>query len=71
MSLEWMNTKATLEEELTLETHVRAIGETEDIPGLRNLCIALARQNFHQTKLLSQAVSRIAELDAAEIWHGN
>ena len=28
------------------------------------ICASLVRQNFHQSKLLSQAVGRIGELDA-------
>ena len=68
MTLEWMNIKQTLEEELALENQIRAINDEDDLTTLQELCKALWRQNWHQTKLLSQCVGRIAELDAASMY---
>ena len=36
----------------------------EDLEEVQGLCAALVRQNWHQRKLLGQAVSRIADMDA-------
>jgi len=64
---DWMVVKQTLEEELNLERQVRRIGETEDLHTLQQLCSALTRQNWHYSKLLKQAVGRVAELDVQRI----
>tara|TARA_Y100000289_G_scaffold2676_1_gene2556 strand:- start:2918 stop:3145 length:228 start_codon:yes stop_codon:yes gene_type:complete len=61
---DWMVVKQTLEEELNLERQVRSISNTEDLHALQQLCSALTRQGWHQSKLLKQAVGRIAEMDA-------
>ena len=64
---DWMVVKQTLEEELNLERQVRGICETEDLHTLQQLCSALTRQNWHYSKLLKQAVGRVAELDVQRI----
>jgi hypothetical protein len=63
-NMKWMAAEKTLEEELTLERMVRSIDDINDITDIRRLCGSLVRQNWHQRKLLSQAVGRIAEMDA-------
>ena len=55
----------TLEEELEVERSVREVNNCNDEQALKMLCSALVRQSWHQSKLLSQAVTRIGELDAA------
>ena len=62
--MKWMIAEQTLHEELMMERSVRSIYNTEDIEEVQGLCAALVRQNWHQRKLLGQAVSRISELDA-------
>ena len=69
MSWNWMSVRQTLEEELTLERQIRSIHDVEDIHTLHELCSALTRQAWHQSKLLSQAVKRIAEIDSDEMMH--
>nr|BAR24851.1 unnamed protein product [uncultured Mediterranean phage uvMED] len=65
----WMIVTKTLEEELQLERTVREIQSCDDKEVLSQLCVAMAQQSWHQTKLLSQAVGRIGELDAQiAIW---
>ena len=63
-SMEWMHVSPSLEEELTLERSIRQIEDCENIDVLSQLCVAMARQQWHQGKLLKQAVGHIALLDA-------
>ena len=63
-SMEWMVVEQSLEEELTLEQSIRGIEDCENIDVLSQLCVAMARQQWHQGKLLKQAVSRVAELES-------
>ena len=62
---DWMVVNQTLEEELEVERSVREVNNCNDEQALKMLCSALVRQSWHQSKLLSQAVTRIGELDAA------
>ena len=62
-SFDWMVVKPSLEEELTLERSVRSIEDCENIDVLSQLCVAMARQQWHQGKLLKQAVGHIAVLE--------
>ena len=59
---DWMVVKQSLEEELSLERQVRTVENLEDLHTLQQLCCALTRQGWHQSKLLKQA--EIAEMDA-------
>ncbi len=59
-----MVVEQSLEEELTLERCIREIEDCENIDVLSRLSTAMARQNWHQSKLLKQAVERIAELES-------
>ena len=63
-SMEWMVVEQSLEEELTLERSIRQIEDCENIDVLSQLCVAMARQQWHQGKLLKQAVGHIASIDA-------
>ena len=63
-SMEWMHITHSLEEELTLERSIREIEDCENIDVLSQLCVAMTRQQWHQGKLLKQAVGHIALLDA-------
>jgi hypothetical protein len=63
---DWMVVNQSLEEELELECNVRDVQTCTDEDALRTLCISLVRTNWHQAKLLQQAVGHIAELDACE-----
>ena len=61
---DWMVVNQSLEEELELERNVREtfkIAADED--ALKTLCVSLVRTNWHQAKLLKQAVGHIGELD--------
>ncbi len=62
--MEWMHVTQSLEEELTLERSIREIEDCQNIDVLSQLCVAMARQQWHQSKLLKQAVGHIALLDA-------
>ena len=64
---DWMVVKQTLEEELNLERQVRSISNVDDLHTLQQLCSSLTRQNWHYSKLLKQAVGRVAELDVRRI----
>ena len=61
---DWMVVNQTLEEELEVQRSVREINNCNDEEALKMLCSAMVRQSWHQSRLLSQAVSRIGELDA-------
>ena len=64
---DWMVVNQSLEEELELEQTVRKIQNCEDKEALIALCVALTRQNWHQSKVLKQAAGHIAERDAWEV----
>ena len=61
---QWMIFQQSLEDELAMERSVRSIYKTKDLEEIQGLCAALVRQNWHQRKLLCQAVTRISEMDA-------
>ena len=63
---DWMVVNKSLEEELELECNVREVQSCSDEDALRTLCVSLVKTNWHQAKLLQQAVGHIAELDACE-----
>jgi len=62
----WMVVEQSLEEELTVERTVREIDDCDDFDAVKGVCTALVRQNWHQAKLLQQAVGRIALMDYEE-----
>ena len=55
-----------LEEQLMLERQVRAVYDQTDTDAVAKLCASLIRQNYHQQKLLKQALSRIIELEVID-----
>lgn len=61
---DWMIFNPSTEELFEVERSVREVQSCQDEEALKMLCSALVRQQFHQSKLLSQAVGRIGELDA-------
>ena len=62
---DWMVVEQSLEEELELERNVRDVWNCSDEDALKSLCVSLVRTNWHQAKLLRQAVGHIGELDAS------
>ena len=67
---DWMVVHQSLEEELELEKNVRDVQGCTDEDALRSLCVSLVRTNWHQAKLLRQAVGHIGELDAINVAQG-
>ena len=67
---EWMIVNQSLEEELELERNVRDVQGCTDENALKALCVSLVRTNWHQAKLLKQAVGHIGELDAISTTQG-
>ncbi len=63
---EWMVVEQSLEEELLVERTVREIDDCDDFDAVKGVCTALVRQNWHQAKLLKQAVGRMALIDYEE-----
>ena len=63
---DWMVVTQSLEEELELEKNVRDVQSCDDDEALRTMCVSLVKTNWHQAKLLQQAVGHIAELDASD-----
>jgi hypothetical protein len=62
---DWMVVEQSLEEELELERNVRDVQGCTDEVALKSLCVSLVRTNWHQAKLLRQAVGHIGSLDAS------
>ena len=62
---DWMVVNQSLEEELELERNVRDVQGCTDESALKALCVSLVRTNWHQAKLLRQAVGHIGELDSS------
>ena len=63
-SFDWMVVEPSLSEEFVLERSIREIEDCDNVDVLSKLCVAMARQQWHQGKLLKQAVGHIALLDA-------
>tara|TARA_Y100000361_G_scaffold1014_1_gene839 strand:+ start:553 stop:768 length:216 start_codon:yes stop_codon:yes gene_type:complete len=61
---DWMIVEQSLEEELQLERTVREIQSCDDKDALMQLCVAMAQQNWHHSKMLRQAVNHIASMDS-------
>ena len=62
----WMVVEQSLEEELTVERTVREINDCDEVDAVKEVCTALVRQNWYQSKMLKQAVGRIAVMDYEE-----
>ena len=62
-TFDWMVVKPSLEEELTLERSIRSIEDCDNVDVLSQLCVAMARQQWHQGKLLKQAIGQISLLE--------
>ena len=62
---DWMVIHQSLEEELELERNVRDVQNCSDEDALKSLCVSLVRTNWHQAKLLKQAVGHIGQIDAS------
>ena len=65
---DWMIVNQSLEEELELERTVRDVRSCSDEDALRQLCVSLVRTNWHQAKLLKQAVGHIGQFDESMSW---
>ena len=63
-SFDWMVVEPSLSEQFVLERSIREIEDCDNIDVLSQLCVAMARQQWHQGKLLKQAVGHIASIDA-------
>ena len=59
-----MVVEPSLSEQFILERSIREIEDCDNVDVLSKLCVAMARQQWHQGKLLKQAVGHIALLDA-------
>ncbi len=62
--MEWRLAEKSLYEELAMERSVLSVYNTENLEEAQGLCAYLVRQNWHQRKLLNQAVTRLSEMDA-------
>ena len=63
-SFDWMVVEPTLSEQFILERSIREIEDCDNIDVLSQLCVAMAKAQFYQARLLKQAVGHIALLDA-------
>jgi len=62
----WMVVEQSLEEELMIERTVREINDCDEADAVKEVCTALVRQNWYQSKMIKQAVGRIAVMDYEE-----
>ena len=60
----WINFDLPLEAELAMEKQCRLARDCEDLDKMREVIEALIRQNYTQQFMLTQFVSRVAELEA-------
>ena len=60
---QWLIVQPSLEEELTLEKDVREVLNNEDHEDIKKLCAVLLKQSFYRSRVLTQAVERIDELE--------
>ena len=65
---DWMVVTQSLDEELALERSVRDVQGCTDESALKALCVSLVRTNWHQAKLLKQAVGHIGQFDESMSW---
>jgi len=65
--MDWMIIDPSLEQQLDLECTCRRVSKETNVDDLQALCIALIKQNWHQTLLLKQAVEHISHLDSLDI----
>jgi len=63
-SFDWMVVEPSLSEQFVLERSIREIEDCDNIDVLSQLCVAMAKAQWHQARLLKQAVGHIALLDA-------
>lgn len=63
---QWMVVDFSMEESLHLETQARIPMRHDNAEEVAKLCGSLIKQNYHLTKLLKQAVGRVAELEIQE-----
>lgn len=65
--MDWMIIEPSLESRLKLECTCRGIEEATDLEQMQALCVALTRQNWHQSLLLKQAVHHIGKLESEHL----
>ena len=64
-SFDWMIIEPpSLSEQFVLERSIREIEDCDNIDVLSQLCVAMAKAQWNQARLLKQAVGHIALLDA-------
>ena len=59
-----MVVQPSLSEQFVLERSIREIEDCDNVDVLSQLCVAMAKAQWHQARLLKQAVGHIALLEA-------
>jgi hypothetical protein len=63
----WMVVELTLEQQLFLEAGSRELRKEKELDELKEIAVALLRQNQFQNQFIRQCVDKIAELEAVNV----
>lgn len=63
----WLIPTVTLNDELRIETQVRALWECKDLQQIAELAVMLVRQNYSYSEIIKNATRHIAELELREM----
>ena len=63
----WLIPTVTLNDELRIETQVRALRECKDLQQIIELAAMLVRQNYSYSEIIKNATRHIAELELREM----
>jgi len=63
----WLIPAVTLNDELRIETQVRALRGCKDLQQITELAVMLVRQNYSYSEIIKNATRHIAELEMREM----
>ena len=63
----WLIPTVTLNDELRIETQVRALRGCKDLQQIAELAVMLVRQNYLYSEIIKNATRHIAELEMREM----
>jgi len=63
----WLIPTVTLNDELRIETQVRALRGCKDLQQITELAVMLVRQNYSYSEIIKNATRHIAELEMREM----
>jgi len=63
----WLIPTVTLNDELRIETQVRALRGCKDLQQITELAVMMVRQNYSYSEIIKNATRHIAELELREM----